>query len=200
MYCTTCGANIPNGSRVCHNCGALTHIEAEGTEEVNFNTVEPPAREQIYQPVYEEKRSKKGLIIGFSIAGIILATGITILVLFLTGVFGSSSSNKFVGTWRFESMEMMGMTLTAETLSQFGSGFSGGSVDIDFSQMYVKVSEDGKTEMSFMGEGISTQGQFVEDKLRLEVDGVVVNCFIEDGKLVMPMEEAGEMGNIKFVK
>lgn len=191
-YCTNCGAPLQNEAAWCSNCGAKLQSEEYTAQSM------PQGRELSNLP--SQKKSKKGLAIGLTCAGVVLAAGITVLVLWLTGIIGGSSSkNPFVGEWKFHSVEIMGMTMTAETFSAMMGEASGA---VDFNQMYCNVNESGMVELSFMGMTRSVQGQFVGDKLQMEdpSTGQTIMAVLEDGKLVLPTEEDGVSGKMVFAK
>ena len=125
-FCTNCGTQLTGTEAVCPACG--TAIPQAGT---SFGGPIPQAPQpgasyggaapQMQQPTYPpsvppaqpEKKSKKGLVIGLSVFGVLLVTGIVFLVLFLVGVFDNSP----VGNYRLTSISMNGETKDDAVLS-----------------------------------------------------------------------------------
>ena len=79
-FCKNCGAQIPDGAGFCNHCGAAQAQQPQQTQ-----MQQPQMQQPQMQP---QKKSKKGLIIGLSVGGTVLLSGIVVLILFLTGVFG----------------------------------------------------------------------------------------------------------------
>ncbi|MBR5969259.1 MAG: zinc ribbon domain-containing protein, partial [Lachnospiraceae bacterium] len=73
-FCQQCGSQLPDGAPFCTNCGA-----AQGSA---------PAQ-GMAPAAAGSGGSKKGLIIGLSVGGVLLAAGLVVLILFLAGVLGS---------------------------------------------------------------------------------------------------------------
>ena len=141
-----------------------------------------------------EQKSKKGLVIGLAVGGVVLVAAIVLLVLFLTGVIGGGGgANKFVGEWKFEKMSMMGLEITKDTISAFGMG------DMD---MKVVISEDGTVKMDVFDESETFQGTFSEDgkKLTISQYGESIEFVIEGGDLVFAMEQDGFEAKMVFTK
>ncbi len=51
MFCTNCGANLPEGTTVCPQCGAI--VEGAATPAVEQPVYQAPAQPQYQQPVYQ---------------------------------------------------------------------------------------------------------------------------------------------------
>ena len=138
-----------------------------------------------------QQKSKKGLIIGLVAGAVALIAIVVVLIIVLSG--GAKGPQAFVGTWKFESMDVMGMTITKETLGMF----MGDSADFD---MQIVVKEDASVEMSLFGESTSVQGAFKDDKLSITQYGETIDVVIEDGKLVFSMEQDGMNAKMVFSK
>ena len=138
-----------------------------------------------------QQKSKKGLIIGLVAGAVALIAIVVVLIIVLSG--GAKGPQAFVGTWKFESMDVMGMTITKETLGMF----MGDSADFD---MQIVVKEDASVEMSLFGESTSVQGAFKDDKLSITQYGETIDFVIEDGKLVFSMEQDGMNAKMVFSK
>ena len=103
MFCSKCGNQLKDGDRFCAKCGASVLQQTEPQEK--------PAAEPVYSQVPVEgraevqtlehrvaapvqKKSKKGLIIGLSLGGVLLVL-VTVVIMFASGLFNSASSSPF---------------------------------------------------------------------------------------------------------
>ena len=102
MFCSKCGNQLKDSDRFCAKCGAPVFKQSEPQEK--------PAAEPVYsqapvagraetQPVYHQaagsvqKKSKKGLIIGLSLGGVLLAVILAVALIFVFGLKGGSKGN-----------------------------------------------------------------------------------------------------------
>ncbi len=120
MFCSKCGNPLADNAKFCSTCGATVNIvqedspvlqqpagrvgEAESIQmpkPVNVPKPEPLMQEPNFNgqigygaaaPV--QKKSKKGLIIGLSLGGMLLIL-VTVVILFASGLFNSTSSSPF---------------------------------------------------------------------------------------------------------
>ena len=100
MFCSKCGNQLKDSDRFCAKCGAPVFKQSEPQEK--------PAAEPVYsqapvagraetQPVYHQvagsvqKKSKKGLIIGFSLGGVLIAV-LAVVLIFALGKKGDVDS------------------------------------------------------------------------------------------------------------
>lgn len=113
MFCSKCGNPLPDDAKFCSACGAPVKISQEASpapqqpagipdETVN---IQAPKREPLMQepnfngqmgygaaaPV--QKKSKKGLIIGLSLGGVLLAVILAAGLIFVFGLKGGSKGN-----------------------------------------------------------------------------------------------------------
>ena len=103
MFCSKCGNQLKDGDRFCAKCGASVLQQTEPQEK--------PAAEPVYSQVPVEgraevqtlehrvaapvqKKSKKGLIIGLSLGGVLLVL-VTVVILFASGLFNPAPSSPF---------------------------------------------------------------------------------------------------------
>ena len=102
MFCSKCGNQLKDGDRFCAKCGAAVMKQYEPQEN--------PAAEPVYlqppmsgimetQPVNHpaaasvQKKSKKGIIIGLSLGGVMLALILAVALIFVFGLKGGSKGN-----------------------------------------------------------------------------------------------------------
>lgn len=222
MFCSNCGTKCTaEDSSFCTNCGAslLNNKASQAKPSIQpaFSTpVSSPSltfqdnssnsyiRESVpssaqFNPP-PQKKSKKGLIIGLSVAGVVLVAGIVVLILFLTGVFGGSSgSNKFAGRWNFDSVEVYGMTIDADTFNSLAdSGMITNSENVATS--YIEIDDNAMVTLNLMGEVIVVQGEIDGNNLKLSQGNTVMNCHIENNKLVFVTDSDDIMGKVYFKK
>ena len=103
MFCSKCGNQLKDGDRFCTKCGTPVVKQKEPQEcpvtEPDY-PYSPAAGGMAAQPVYHQaaasvqKKSKKGLIIGLSLGGVLLIL-VTVVILFASGLFNSASSSPF---------------------------------------------------------------------------------------------------------
>ena len=103
MFCSKCGNQLKDGDRFCAKCGASVLQQTEPQEK--------PAAEPVYSQVPVEgraevqtlehrvaapvqKKSKKGLIIGLSLGGVLLVL-VTVVIMFASGLFNPAPSSPF---------------------------------------------------------------------------------------------------------
>ena len=111
MFCSKCGNPLPDNAKFCSACGAPVKISQEASpvpqqpagipdETVNIQATksEPLMQEPNFNgqmgygaaaPV--QKKSKKGLIIGLSLGGVLLAVILAVALIFVFGLKGGSS-------------------------------------------------------------------------------------------------------------
>lgn len=114
MFCSKCGNPLSDDARFCSACGAPVTISQEAspvpqrpagisdeTENIQTPKPEPLMQESNFNgqigygaaaPV--QKKSKKGLIIGLSLGGVLLVL-VTVVIMFASGLFNSASSSPF---------------------------------------------------------------------------------------------------------
>lgn len=114
MFCSKCGNSLPDDAKFCSACGAPVTISQEASpvpqqpvgrpdevENIQVPKPEPLMQEQNFHgqmgygtaaPV--QKKSKKGLIIGLSLGGVLLVL-VTVVIMFASGLFNSASSSPF---------------------------------------------------------------------------------------------------------
>ena len=114
MFCSKCGNPLPDDAKFCSVCGAPVKISQEAspvpqqpagisdeTENIQTPKPEPLMQEPNFNgqmgygaaaPV--QKKSKKGLIIGLSLGGVLLVL-VTVVIMFASGLFNSASSSPF---------------------------------------------------------------------------------------------------------
>ena len=114
MFCSKCGNSLPDDAKFCGVCGAPVKISQEAspvpqqpagildeTENIQTPKPEPLMQEPNFNgqmgygaaaPV--QKKSKKGLIIGLSLGGVLLVL-VTVVIMFASGLFNSASSSPF---------------------------------------------------------------------------------------------------------
>ena len=102
MFCWKCGNQLNDSDRFCEKCGAAVMKQYEPQEN--------PAAEPVYlqppmsgimetQPVNHpaaasvQKKSKKGIIIGLSLGGVMLALILAVALIFVFGLKGGSKGN-----------------------------------------------------------------------------------------------------------
>ena len=113
MFCSKCGNPLPDDAKFCSACGAPVTISQEASpvpqrpagrsdEVENIQTPKPdPFMETqnfhgqigygVAAPV--QKKSKKGLIIGLSLGGVLLAVILAVALIFVFGLKGGSKGN-----------------------------------------------------------------------------------------------------------
>ena len=114
MFCSKCGNPLKDSDRFCTKCGApVVRPQMPQEQPVVKPSVpqERPAAEPVYaqasgaenagaRPVHHraaasvQKKSKKGLIIGLSLGGVLLVL-VTVVIMFASGLFNSASSSPF---------------------------------------------------------------------------------------------------------
>ena len=162
-----------------------------------------PPRQQA--PVYggmqpqPQKNSKKGLIIGLVIGGVVLAAGLVVLILFLTGVIGGGSSS-IAGYYKVKSILMGEEEINiADMAAMYGASE-------DDLNMGIMLNEDGTGYLSVYGEtlnvtwddksiivdGETTNYTLKGDELRLEIPGEGSMSFVRAGD--KPPANAGVQG------
>lgn len=114
MFCSKCGNPLPDNAKFCSACGAPVTISQEASpvpqrpagisdevENIQVPKPDPLMQEQNFHgqmgygaaaPV--QKKSKKGLIIGLSLGGVLLVL-VTVVIMFASGLFNSASSSPF---------------------------------------------------------------------------------------------------------
>ena len=114
MFCSKCGNPLPDDAKFCSACGAPVKISQEDSpvqqrpagiadEVENIQTPKPEPLMQ--EPNFNgqmgygaaapvQKKSKKGLIIGLSLGGVLLVL-VTVVIMFASGLFNSASSSPF---------------------------------------------------------------------------------------------------------
>ncbi|MBR5971012.1 MAG: hypothetical protein IK016_11830 [Lachnospiraceae bacterium] len=162
-----------------------------------------PPRQQA--PVYggmqpqPQKNSKKGLIIGLVIGGVVLVAGLVVLILFLTGVIGGGSSS-MAGYYKVKSILMGEEEINiADMAAMYGASE-------DDLNMGIMLNEDGTGYLSVYGEtlnvtwddksiivdGEATNYTLKGDELRLEIPGEGSMSFVRAGD--KPPANAGVQG------
>ena len=111
MFCSKCGNPLPDDAKFCSACGAPVKISQEASpvpqqpagitdEAENIQTPKPEPLMQ--EPNFNgqtgygaaapvQKKSKKGLIIGLSLGGVLLAVILAVALIFVFGLKGGSS-------------------------------------------------------------------------------------------------------------
>ncbi len=111
MFCSKCGNPLPDNAKFCSACGAPVTISQEASpvpqqpagitdEAENIQTPKPEPLMQ--EPNFNgqtgygaaapvQKKSKKGLIIGLSLGGVLLAVILAVALIFVFGLKGGSS-------------------------------------------------------------------------------------------------------------
>ena len=113
MFCSKCGNPLPDDAKFCSACGAPVKISQEASpvpqqpagitdEAENIQTPKPEPLMQ--EPNFNgqtgygaaaplQKKSKKGLIIGLSLGGVLLAVILAVALIFVFGLKGGSKGN-----------------------------------------------------------------------------------------------------------
>ena len=114
MFCSKCGNSLPEDAKFCSACGAPVTISQEASPVPQRPAGRPDEVENIQVPKPEplmqesnfngqigygaaapvQKKSKKGLIIGLSLGGVLLVL-VTVVIMFASGLFNSASSSPF---------------------------------------------------------------------------------------------------------
>ena len=100
--CINCGAQLPEDAVFCNACGTSQKNGMQFSPQqpqglgMEFSPQQYAMPQQMVQP--PEKQSRKGLIIGLSCGGVVLAAGLVVLILFLTGVFDGGGTTVAGGT------------------------------------------------------------------------------------------------------
>ena len=120
MFCSKCGNSLPDDAKFCSACGAPVKISQEASpvpqqpasvsDEVGSVQMPKPVNVPKPEPLMQEpnfngqmgygaaapvqKKSKKGLIIGLSLGGVLLVL-VTVVIMFASGLFNSASSSPF---------------------------------------------------------------------------------------------------------
>ena len=120
MFCSKCGNPLSDNAKFCSACGAPVKISQEASpvpqqpasvsDEVGSVQMPKPVNVPKPEPLMQEpnfngqmgygaaapvqKKSKKGLIIGLSLGGVLLIL-VTVVILFASGLFNSTSSSPF---------------------------------------------------------------------------------------------------------
>lgn len=114
MFCSKCGNPLPDDAKFCSACGASVKISQEASPVPQQPAGRPDEVENIQTPKPEplmqepnfngqmgygaaapvQKKSKKGLIIGLSLGGVLLVL-VTVVIMFASGLFNSASSSPF---------------------------------------------------------------------------------------------------------
>ena len=114
MFCSKCGNPLSDDARFCSVCGAPVKISQEASPVPQRPAGRPDEMENIQVPKPEplmqesnfngqigygaaapvQKKSKKGLIIGLSLGGVLLVL-VTVVIMFASGLFNSASSSPF---------------------------------------------------------------------------------------------------------
>ena len=114
MFCSKCGNPLSDDARFCSACGAPVTISQEASPVPQRPAGRPDEMENIQVPKPEplmqesnfngqigygaaapvQKKSKKGLIIGLSLGGVLLVL-VTVVIMFASGLFNSASSSPF---------------------------------------------------------------------------------------------------------
>lgn len=114
MFCSKCGNPLADNAKFCSACGAPVKISQEdspvpqrpaGIADEVENIQVPKPEPLMEKPNFNgqmgygaaapvQKKSKKGLIIGLSLGGVLLIL-VTVVILFASGLFNSTSSSPF---------------------------------------------------------------------------------------------------------
>ena len=120
MFCSKCGNTLADNAKFCSACGAPVKISQEASpvpqqpasvsDEVGSVQMPKPVNVPKPEPLMQEpnfngqmgygaaapvqKKSKKGLIIGLSLGGVLLVL-VTVVIMFASGLFNSASSSPF---------------------------------------------------------------------------------------------------------
>ena len=120
MFCSKCGNPLADNAKFCSVCGAPVKISQEASpvpqqpasvsDEVGSVQMPKPVNVPKPEPLMQEpnfngqmgygaaapvqKKSKKGLIIGLSLGGVLLVL-VTVVIMFASGLFNSASSSPF---------------------------------------------------------------------------------------------------------
>ena len=120
MFCSKCGNPLSDDAKFCSACGAPVKISQEASpvpqqpasvsDEVGSVQMPKPVNVPKPEPLMQEpnfngqmgygaaapvqKKSKKGLIIGLSLGGVLLVL-VTVVIMFASGLFNSASSSPF---------------------------------------------------------------------------------------------------------
>ena len=113
MFCSKCGNPLPDDAKFCSACGAPVKISQEDSPVQQRPAGRPDEVENIQVPKPEplmqesnfngqigygaaapvQKKSKKGLIIGLSLGGVLLAVILAVALIFVFGLKGGSKGN-----------------------------------------------------------------------------------------------------------
>ena len=102
MFCSQCGNQLKDSDRFCAKCGAAVLKQFEPQENPAAEPVcsqapvtgRAEAQPVNYQAVASvQKKSKKGLIIGLSLGGVMLALILAVALIFVFGLKGGSKGN-----------------------------------------------------------------------------------------------------------
>lgn len=113
MFCSKCGNPLPDDAKFCSACGAPVKISQEDSPVQQRSAGRPDEVENIQVPKPEplmqesnfngqigygaaapvQKKSKKGLIIGLSLGGVLLAVILAVALIFVFGLKGGSKGN-----------------------------------------------------------------------------------------------------------
>lgn len=112
MFCSKCGNPLSDDAKFCSTCGAPVNAAQEDSPVPQQPTSIPNETENIQAPKSEPfmeaqnfgaqmrdgvtvsgKKSKKGLVIGLSLGGVLLAVILTVTLIFVFGQKGSSKGN-----------------------------------------------------------------------------------------------------------
>lgn len=113
MFCSKCGNSLPEDAKFCSACGAPVTISQEASPVPQRPAGRPDEVENIQVPKPEplmqesnfngqigygaaapvQKKSKKGLIIGLSLGGVLLAVILAVALIFVFGLKGGSKGN-----------------------------------------------------------------------------------------------------------
>ena len=114
MFCSKCGNPLADNAKFCSTCGAPVKISQEaspapqqpaGIPDETVNIQAPKPEPLMQEPNFNgqmgygaaapvQKKSKKGLIIGLSLGGVLLVL-VTVVIMFASGLFNSASSSPF---------------------------------------------------------------------------------------------------------
>ncbi|MGN8679206.1 zinc-ribbon domain-containing protein [Oscillospiraceae bacterium HCP3S3_F4] len=114
MFCSKCGNPLADNAKFCSTCGAPVKISQEaspvpqqpaGIADETENIQTPKPEPLMQEPNFNgqmgygaaasvQKKSKKMLIIGLSLGGVLLVL-VTVVIMFASGLFNSASSSPF---------------------------------------------------------------------------------------------------------